>query len=242
MLSELQKDLRSVASKEKARVLAGFFKTGKGQYGEGDIFLGVMVPQSRVIAKKYAKLSFAEIKKLLDSQIHEERLVGLLILVDQYQKGDELSQEKVFEFYVRNLRYANNWDLIDQSASQILGAHLFWQKFKNAKKMRALLTELSQSSNLWERRAAIVATLYFIRQNDFVPTLDIAKRLMKDEHDLIHKAAGWMLREVGKRDITVLENFLRKNSLYQKMPRTMLRYAIERFPEINRKKYLLGVV
>jgi 3-methyladenine DNA glycosylase AlkD len=238
MYENVKKDLRKVASKEKAKVLAGFFKTGKGEYGEGDIFLGVTVPKSRIIAKKYADLSLAEIKKLLSSEIHEERLTALLILVLQYQKGGADAREKVFEFYVKNIRQVNNWDLVDLSAPRILGTHLF----RCTKKMRAILTELSQSSNLWDRRVAILATFYFIKQGEFAPSIDIAKRLLNDKHDLIHKAIGWMLREVGKRDFATLETFLLEKGHYKKMPRTMLRYAIERFPEQKRKKYLLGVL
>ena len=238
MLVGLKKDLRRDASKEKARILSGFFKTGKGQYGEGDVFLGVTVPKARIIARKYAEISFGDIKKLLDSPIHEERLVALLILVEQYKEGDVNMREKIFEFYIKNLKRANNWDLVDLSADKILGAHLF----SAPKKMRALLNKLAQSKNLWERRSAVVATFYFIKKGDFAPTLAIVKQLLRDEHDLIHKSAGWMLREVGKRDLSALENFLLENKRYQSMPRTMLRYAIERFPETKRKKYLLGTL
>lgn len=238
MLDKLKKDLRSVARKEKAVALMRYFKTGVGQYGEGDIFLGVMVPQSRVIAKKYANLSFVDLQRLLDSPIHEERLVAFLILVLQYQNGDATLREKVFSFYVKNLRRANNWDLVDLSASKILGMHLFGAP----KKMRSLLTKLSTSANLWERRAAIVATFYFIDQGEFESSFDIVKRLLTDKHDLIHKALGWMLREVGKRDLSVLENFLLENNRYKIMPRTMLRYAIEKFPEQKRRKYLFGTM
>ena len=238
MLKELKKDLRAVASKEKAKVLASFFKTGKGDYGEGDVFLGVTVLLSRIIAKKYAKISFGDIKELLDSPIHEERIVALLILVDRYQKGDEASRQKVFRFYLKNLARVNNWDLVDLSAPHIVGAHLFGMP----KKMRALLLRFACSRNLWTRRVAIVSTFYFIKQNEFAITFDLAERLLNDEHDLIHKAVGWMLREVGKRDFTVLENLLKEGGRYKTMPRTMLRYAIERFPEQTRKKYLSGII
>ncbi|OHA79413.1 MAG: DNA alkylation repair protein [Candidatus Yonathbacteria bacterium RIFCSPHIGHO2_01_FULL_44_41] len=242
MLSKLKKDLRKVAKKEKAKALSRFFKAGRGQYGEGDIFLGVMVPQSRIVAKKYENLPFVHIQKLLDSPIHEERLVALLILVEQYQKGDTTLRKKVFEFYIKNLKCANNWDLVDLSADKILGAQLFRQMVSCPKKMRTLFSKLSSSSNLWERRASIVATSYFIKHGEFVPTLDIAERLIADKHDLIHKAVGWMLREVGKRDLGTLESFLLEKSRYKTMPRTMLRYAIERFPEPKRKKYLFGTM
>jgi len=238
MLKELKKDLRAVASKEKAKVLASFFKTGKGDYGEGDVFLGVTVLLSRIIAKKYAKISFGDIKELLDSPIHEERIVALLILVDRYQKGDEASRQKVFRFYLKNLVRVNNWDLVDLSAPQIVGAYLF----DAPKKMRTLLMKLATSSDLWARRVAIVSTFYFIRRDEFAPTLDIAKCLLNDKQELIHKSVGWMLREVGKRDFAVLENFLKESSRYKTMPRTMLRYAIERFPESKRKRYLSGII
>lgn len=239
MLEQLKKDLRVYASREKVTLLARFFKTGEGEYGEGDIFLGVVVPSIRRVAKKYAGLSFADLQKLLDSKFHEERLTALLILVGQYQSGDVCVREKVFEFYVKNLSRVNNWDLVDLSAHHIVGAHLF----SASKKMRAtLLTKLSESKNLWERRVAVLATFYFIKQDDFAPSLDMAKRLLQDKHDLIHKAVGWMLREAGKRDLATLENFLLEKGRYKTMPRTMLRYAIERFPEPKRKGYLYGTI
>ncbi|MFZ2831529.1 MAG: DNA alkylation repair protein [Minisyncoccia bacterium] len=236
-LLALKRDLRLVATKERAETNAWFFKTGKGEYGEGDVFLGVTVPQSRALAKKYSDLTFADLKKLLDSKIHEERLVALHILVAQYQKGDTATRQNVYDFYFENLARVNNWDLVDTSASYIVGAHLF-----GTLKTPTILTKLSVSPNLWERRVAIIATHYFIRQGDFSTTFDISKRLISDKEDLIHKAVGWMLREVGKRDLETLEHFLLEKSRYQTMPRTMLRYAIERFPEEKRKKYLLGVV
>lgn len=238
MLRDLQKELRRVATKERAKNNAWYFKTGKGQYGEGDVFLGVTVPDCRKVAKRNSTLSLAGLQKLLDSRYHEERLTALLILVAQYQKGDSASREKIFQFYIKNLKRVNNWDLVDLSAHHIVGAHLF----SAPKKMRALFAKLSASSNLWHRRVAILATFYFIKQGEFAPSLDMAKRLMGDKHDLIHKALGWMLREVGKRDLTVLKNFLREKSRYKTMPRTMLRYAIERFPEPKRKKYLHGTI
>ncbi|MBI5400604.1 MAG: DNA alkylation repair protein [Candidatus Yonathbacteria bacterium] len=238
MINLLRKDLRSVATKERATTNAWFFKTGKGQYGFGDEFLGITVPEIRRIIKKHTNISFVDVKKLLDSRFHEERLAGLLILVSQYQKGDTILREKIFLFYLKNISRVNNWDIVDLSAPHILGAHLFGCR----KKMRALLTKLSLSSNLWERRVAILATFYFIKQGDFAPSLDIAKRLLNDEHDLIHKAIGWMLREVGKRDLAVLETFLREKGRYKTMPRTMLRYAIERFLEPKRKKYLSATI
>ena len=245
MLNKVKKCLKTVATKERAIASAGYFKTGKGQYGEGDVFLGVTVPELRRIANMYSMLTPSDIKKLLYSPIHEERLLALLILVQKYQKGDKATQEKVFEFYMKNLRRVNNWDLVDLSAPNILGAHLFTAP----KMMRKLLIKLSKSKNMWERRSAILATFYFIKQGEFTPSLALAKRLMNDKQDLIHKALGWMLREIGKRNISILENFLQKSlrpgresADSKKMPRTMLRYSIERFAEAKRKKYLLGSV
>ncbi|HII66209.1 TPA: DNA alkylation repair protein, partial [Candidatus Woesearchaeota archaeon] len=217
MIGSLRKDIRSLANPEKARVLQGFFRTGKGQYGEGDVFLGVTVPQSRAISKKYALLSFANIKALLKSKIHEERLVALLILVHRYQKGDEDEKKGIVDFYLGNTKCVNNWDLVDLSADKLLGHWLFG-------KDTSLLCRLAESPHLWERRIAIVSTFHFIRNNRFSDTLKISGMLLGDKHDLIHKAVGWMLREVGKRDQPVLEGFLKRH--HKKMPRTMLRYAI----------------
>ena len=238
MLEILQKEIHEAGKKEKSKNLARFFKTGKGQYGEGDIFLGVTVPQLRVIAKRHACLSFTDTKKLLNSPFHEERMVALLILVDQYKKGAPTIREKVFRLYLKNLPRVNNWDLVDLSAPRIMGAHLF----NTNQKVSSFLSKLALSKNIWERRVAIISTLYFIVEGDFVPTLNIAKRLQGDKHDLIHKATGWMLREVGKRDVATLEHFLQEENHYRMMPRTMLRYAIERFPETKRKKYLSGIL
>jgi 3-methyladenine DNA glycosylase AlkD len=205
--------------------MQGFFKTGPGQYGEGDSFLGVSVPQSRKIAKKHQAVDLDAVKVLVHSDIHEERLVGLLILVHKYDSGDE----GIVDFYLENLKHVNNWDLVDLSAPCILGAAL-------ADKDRSLLFKLARSDCLWEKRIAIVATLYFIRRNEFEETIGIAELLLHDRHDLIHKAVGWMLREVGKRDVAVLEKFLSRH--HQEMPRTMLRYAIERLPEKKKKFFM----
>ncbi|HIH05439.1 TPA: DNA alkylation repair protein [Candidatus Woesearchaeota archaeon] len=230
MIGSLRKDIRSLANPEKAGVLQGFFRTGKGQYGEGDVFLGVTVPQSRAISKKYALLSFANIKALLKSKIHEERLVALLILVHRYQKGDEDEKKGIVDFYLGNTKCVDNWDLVDLSADKLLGHWLFG-------KDTSLLCRLAESPHLWERRIAIVSTFHFIRNNRFSDTLKISGMLLGDKHDLIHKAVGWMLREVGKRDQPVLEGFLKRH--HKKMPRTMLRYAIERLDE-GRKKFYMG--
>lgn len=213
----------------KAKLLSGFFKTAKGQYGEGDVFYGITVPQSRKIAKEFFTLAFDEIKKLLDSPVHESRLIALIILVHQFEKGTEIQKEKVYNFYLQNTKHINNWDLVDTSAHKIVGEYLL-------DKDMSILTTLAHSQNLWERRIAIVATAAFIRKNKFKPTFDIATILLHDKHDLIHKAVGWMLREVGKRDQVIEESFLDKYA--QKMPRTMLRYAIEKFSPLKRKYYL----
>ncbi|MCI0563183.1 MAG: DNA alkylation repair protein [Nitrososphaera sp.] len=226
-IEKIREDLRNLADPEKALVLQGFFKTGAGEYGEGDVFLGVTVPESRGIAKCYFRsLDFNEIKELLGSEVHEERMVALMILVLKYKTENK---EQVVRFYLDNLRHVNNWDLVDLTAPNILGDHLL-------SKDRSILYELARSGNVWERRVAIVATLHFIRNDDFADTFRIAKILLGDGHDLIHKAAGWMLREVGKRDPAAEEAFLKNN--HRKMPRTMLRYAIERFPEKKRKFFL----
>jgi 3-methyladenine DNA glycosylase AlkD len=228
---KIQKRLRQFASKEKARVLQGFFKTGPGEYGEGDIFLGVVVPDARKVAKEYQGTPLSEIIRLLNSTIHEERLLALLMLVSAYSRGDDTLKRKIYGLYLKNTKYINNWDLVDLSAPNIVGAYLL-------DKSRAPLYAFAKSRDLWKRRIAILATFQFIKHNDFDDTLGIAKILLMDDHDLLHKAAGWMLREVGKRSLPREEEFLRK--YYRKMPRTMLRYAIERFPEGKRRKYLDG--
>jgi len=228
----IKKDLKLLSNSEKITIYQNFFKTGKGQYGEGDIFIGVTVPNTRKIAKKYRKISLEVISKLLDSKIHEERLLGVLILVEKYQK---LSDDKIFLFYKKHNKKINNWDLVDLSADKIVGNYYY----KNKDKINNLY-KLAKSDNLWERRTSIVSTFYFIKNNNFKPTIDISLLLMNDRHDLIHKAVGWMLREVGKRNKKILLEFLNKN--YRKMPRTMLRYSIEKLPESERKAYLLGKI
>ncbi len=230
---KMQKRLRQFATKEKASLLQRFFKTGPGEYGEGDRFLGVMVPDIRNVMKEFRDAPLAELVKLVRSPWHEERLLGLLILVDQFERGDEPLRKRVCSLYLKNTKYINNWDLVDLTAHKIVGAHLDGGS-------RALLYRFVKSKRLWERRIAIIATAHFIRQNRFDDTLALAEALLDDEHDLMHKAVGWMLREVGKRDVVVLERFLKKH--HAAMPRTALRYAIERFPEAKRKKYLKGEV
>lgn len=232
-ITAVQKALKQYADREKAKVLQGFFKTGKGQYGEGDVFLGVQVPIVRKVAQRFIHLSLKELKTLIKSPIHEERLLALIILVLQYEKENTLGRENIFKFYLASTRYINNWDLVDLTCIKIVGNFLFSGE-------RDVLYSLARSSHLWERRIAIVSTHYFIKKDEFSDTLKIAKILIEDTHDLIHKAVGWMLREVGKRNIQVEEQFLKK--YYKKMPRTMLRYAIEKFPEIQRQAYLKGRV
>ena len=227
--NDIKKALRKVADKKKAIILARFFKTGKGDYGEGDVFIGVVVPKQRKIAAKFAELPLKEIKELLKSKIHEERFTGLIILVNQYKGGSEILRKQIFNFYVKNISSVNNWDLVDLSCRDIVGEHLILRP-------REILYQFAKSRNIWKRRIAIVSTWAFIRKNDFKDTLRLAEILFNDKHDLIHKAVGWMLREAGKKDERVLRQFLDKNA--SKMPRTMLRYAIERLSESDKKRYL----
>ena len=230
-LTDLRNDLKKEANKEQAVNLQRFFKTGKGEYGEGDIFYGIKVPLQRAIAKKHRDLSLSELQELLNSPVHEERLVSLFILVDQYGKGDEKMKEKIFNFYLKNTLKINNWDLVDLSAPKIVGAHL-------VNRDKSILFKLAGSSNLWEKRIAILSTMFFIKNLHFETTFKISEILLKDKHDLIHKGVGWMLREVGNKDVAEEEKFLKR--YYRQMPRTMLRYAIEKFPENKRKAYLKG--
>ena len=229
MLNQIKKDLLQLGNPEKAKKLSGFFKTGKGQYGEGDVFLGIPVPEQRKVANRYIDLSLDDLQELLRSKIHEYRLTALLILVSKYGKADSSGKDEIFGFYLNNTEYVNNWDLVDSSAPKIVGDYL-------VNKDRSILFKLAKSSNLWERRIAVLATFMFIRNNDFEDALRISKLLLHDEHDLIHKAVGWMLREIGKRDQAPIEHFL--DEYNTQMPRTMLRYAIERFDENKRKFYL----
>jgi 3-methyladenine DNA glycosylase AlkD len=226
---ELKNKLAANRNTAQAEILQRFFKTGKGEYAEGDIFLGIKVPVTRNISAKYTDLVFAEIKKLLHSKIHEERLAALLILVAKTKKSGNESLKEIYDFYLQNIKWINNWDLVDLSAEHIIGKYLWFNK-------SSVLYQLAKSENLWERRISIISTFYFIKHGNFQPTTEIAKILIKDEHDLIHKAVGWMLREIGKRDFDYENEFLKLN--YKKMPRTMLRYAIEKFPENLRQDYL----
>jgi len=233
MLESLKKELQELADEKQAEILQRFFKTGKGEYGEGDIFLGIKVPVQRDVAKKYFGLSLPKIQELLKSNIHEHRLIGLIILSNKYKESKEEDQANIFNFYLKNTKNINNWDLVDVTAPNIVG-HFLSDKKKN------ILYNLARSNNLWERRIAIVSTFNFIRKQEFEDTLALSEILLDDKHDLMHKAVGWMLREVGKKDEAVLEAFLKQH--YKVMPRTMLRYSIERFDEDKRKKYLLGEV
>ncbi len=228
---EIQRKLRERANKDKAAVLKRFFKTGPGQYGEGDVFLGITAPVLRQIAKECRNTPIADMMRLLRSSIHEERVLALFLLIGAYDRGDEAAKKKIYSLYLKNTCHINNWDLVDLSSPNIVGHHLM-------DKDRKLLYSLATSKDLWKKRIAILATFRFIRQNDFADTLIISQLLLSDEHDLIHKAVGWMLREVGKRDLQTEEEFLKQ--YYKIMPRTMLRYAIERFPERKRKRYLKG--
>ena len=232
MIKDLIKDFEKLENKDKAKLLQGFFKTGKGEYGEGDIFAGLTVPQSRTLAVKYKDLSFPEITLLLKSKIHEQRLIALLILVHNFQKNP-LDQKKIYEFYLKNTKYINNWDLVDLSSHEIVGGYLI-------DKPKEILLSLAKSKNLWEKRIAIISTFNFIREKEFETSLKIAKILITDKHDLIQKAVGWMLREIGNRDLETEEKFLKV--YYKDLGRTALRYAIEKFPEEKRQKYLKGTI
>ncbi len=233
MIEDLIRDLQKEKNLKQAKLLQGFFKTGKGEYGEEDVFLGIKVPVTRSIAKKYIGLNIKGIEMLLKSKVHEYRLAGLLILVEKFKVADEKTKGNIFNFYLKNSKSVNNWDLVDLTSHKIVGEFL---KDKN----RDTLYNLAESKNLWERRISIISCFAYIKDEDFKDALRISEILLNDEHDLIHKAVGWMLREVGKRDRDELEKFLKKH--YKEMPRTMLRYSIERFPEEKRKKYLKGEI
>jgi 3-methyladenine DNA glycosylase AlkD len=227
----LQEQLRSLSRPENAALAARYFKTGPGQYGEGEVFLGIRAAEMHNLAKEHRSLPFDELTILLRSAIHEDRLLSLLILVHQVTDGDAVMKKQGYQLYLDHTRYINNWDLVDASAREVVGGYL-------ADKSRKPLDRLAASSSLWERRISIIATHYFIRRHDYVDTIRIAERLLADREDLIHKAVGWMLREVGKRHQPTLEAFLLEHR--KDMPRTTLRYAIERFPESTRRAYLKG--
>lgn len=232
-LSQARKDLRETASAEDAAGCQRFFKTGPGEYGEGDRFLGVRVPQTRKVARRYNQLKEKACLDLLQSEFHEERLLALLILTHQFERGDAENRKRIYTLYLQNTCWINNWDLVDTSAPQIVGGYLI-------DRSREPLYDLVASDLLWERRIAIMATFPFIRAEDFADTLRLSRQLLQDHEDLIHKAVGWMLREVGNRDQEAEERFLKTHC--REMPRTMLRYAIEKFPKEKRKSYLAGTV
>jgi 3-methyladenine DNA glycosylase AlkD len=230
MVEQIRRSLKAAQNPVKAKILQRFFKTGEGEYGEGDIFLGITVPEIRFFVKKYSGLSTDESLRLLKSNIHEERTLAVLLLVDLYQKGDEGMKKKVFDVYMKNTKFINNWDLVDCSADRIVGDYL-------ENKSKEPIIVFAKSKDLWKKRISIIATFDYIKKRKYEDTLMIAEILLHDEHDLIHKAVGWMLREVGKRvSPGAEEQFLRKHA--HEMPRTMLRYAIERFPEEKRRFYL----
>jgi 3-methyladenine DNA glycosylase AlkD len=231
--SELTASLAKLADPVIAEHSQRFFKTGPGEYGEGDLFLGIRVPVLRRQARDFGDLPLKETQRVLRSAYHEERLCALLVMVLQFERGDETEKERIFRMYLRNTRHVNNWDLVDLSAHKIVGAYL-------ADRDRGLLDKLARSASLWERRIGIISTYHFIKNHDFEDTLRIAEILLADAEDLIQKAVGWMLREVGNRDAMAERAFLAER--YKRMPRTMLRYAIEKFPERERKRYLAGKI
>ena len=233
VINELQKRLKALGDPRVAESSRRFFKTGPGEYGEGDRFRGIRVPVLRSLAKEYQTVTVPDAGRLLGSAFHEDRLLALLILVRLYTRGDEMLREEIYRLYLKNAKCINNWDLVDSSAEHIVGAFL-WDR------SRAPLGRLARSSDLWERRIAVMATFHFIKRGEFGETLAVARTLLSDREDLIHKAVGWMLREVGKRDPGAEEEFLKEH--HKRMPRVMLRYAIERFPEAKRRRYLKGEV
>jgi len=229
-LTDFTRMLHGYANKEKARLLQGFFKTGKGEYGEGDVFIGVTMPQIRIVAKAmWRDVTLPDIKGLLKSPIHEERMLALVVLTHRFTKGDEAEKKRIFDLYMASTRRINNWDLVDVSVGRIVGAYLL-------DKDRSVLYERARSQLLWDRRIAMVATGMFIHHGQLDDTFALADILLSDTHDLMHKAVGWMLREAGKQDIARLSAFLRKRA--HVMPRTMLRYAIEKYPEPERRTWL----
>ncbi len=229
----IKNELKNCACPSRAVVLQRFFKTGKGEYGEGDVFLGITSPVLRKMSIKFKNADFSVLEKMINSKIHEERLLSLFILVLNFKKADENSKKNIYSFYIKKIRRVNNWDLVDLSAPHIVGAFL-------EDKDRSLLYRLAKSDSLWERRIALLSTHHFIKKGDFKDLLNIAEFLLDDREDLIHKAGGWMLREVGKRNSGALENFLDKHC--RKMPRTMLRYSVERLQKRKREKYMKGTL
>ena len=233
MIAEIQRELAESADAQTAVFLQRFFKTEAGGYGAGDLFRGIRVPVLRKFACKYQNITLSEVEMLLHSKFHEDRLLALLIFVRHFAQGDEAIKKDIYELYLNNTRFVNNWDLVDSSAEHIVGAYL-------KDKTREPLYALAESRDLWQRRIAVMATFHLIKDGDFNDTLAIAETLLTDKEDLIHKATGWMLREIGKRNPKTEKDFLNRH--YRKKPRVMLRYAIENFPEIYRQKYLKGEV
>lgn len=230
-------ELKSFGSEERAKHSLRFFKTGPGQYGEGDIFYGATVPEIRNVARKYKDVALDDVQELLKNKYHECRLVALMILVEKYEKSrTDLDKKIIYELYLHNSKYINNWDLVDLSAHKIVGAYLYNKDEKGKNRDRSILYKLAKSKDLWEKRISIISTFYFIYRKDFNDSLKISEILVDDKHDLIQKAVGWMLREVGKRDQNVEEEFLKK--YHKTMPRTMLRYAIEKFDDKKKKFYM----
>jgi len=232
-LKAIRDAVRALVDEEQAKNLQRFFKTGPGEYGEGDRFLGLRMPQIRALVKQLGVIPVSIIKSLLKSPWHEERMLALLLMVYRYKKSDESGREELYHLYLNSSDRINNWDLVDVTAKDVIGAWLY-------PRSRKPLYELAKSDSLWERRISILSAFHFIAKNDFDDALKLAKLLVHDEHDLMHKAVGWMLREIGKRDRKREEEFLLKH--YRTMPRTMLRYAIEHFPEKQRQAYLKGKI
>lgn len=233
-LAVVKHSLRRHASDARARVARRYFKTGKGEYAEGDVFIGVSVPDTRRIARDYLLVARSELRQLLHSKVHEERLLALIILVEQFKRASDHDREAIYNLYLLNTRHINNWDLVDVSAPLIVGEYVSHHS-------KQILYKLARSKSMWERRIAMLATYAFIKKGKSVEAFKIADLLRHDEEDLIHKAVGWMLREVGERCSRVmLERYLKPR--YKRMPRTMLRYAIEKFPARRRRQYLKGVV
>lgn len=230
---EIRRILRRLGKKRQARLLQRYFKTGPGEYAEGDIFLGIRVPQLRKLAREHRDLRLKDVERLLQSPVHEDRMFALMVLVNRFPRAGRLEQRKIYGLYFRNTQFVNNWDLVDLSAPGIIGRFL-------ARRDKEPIFCLAESSSVWDRRISIMSTFYFIKDGQFSEALRIAGLLLHDEEDLIHKAVGWMLREIGNRDMRVEEKFLKQHC--RVMPRTMLRYAIEKFPERKRRKYLAGMV
>ena len=230
-VQQIQKRLKKLGNKKHAAISQRFFKTGPGEYGEGDVFIGIRVPVLRELVKEYSDLSVEDAAILLRSQIHEERLLALLLMVRLFSKGDDVKRTIIYDMYLENTAFVNNWDLVDSSAEHIVGVYLM-------DRSKAVLYRMAESADLWERRISIMSTFHFVKRHEFSETLKISKMLLYDRQDLIHKATGWMLREIGKRHLQTEESFLKVH--YKKMPRTMLRYAIEKFPEQKRQRYLKG--